>query len=111
MVYQLTLGIAFVISVAIPFVIYANRHRWDTTIDRGRVGGGCRRRGRHRRETRGRDGCRAFRSRIGESLGGRLAADAFEYPAQCDGQQALAQPGRRLGRTASKRSERAQRAT
>ena len=28
MVYQATLGIAFVISVAIPFVIYALRHRW-----------------------------------------------------------------------------------
>ena len=35
MVYQLTLGIAFVISVAIPFVIYANRHRWDTTTTAG----------------------------------------------------------------------------
>lgn len=28
MVYQATLGVAFVISVAIPFVIYGMRHRW-----------------------------------------------------------------------------------
>lgn len=28
-VYQLTLGIAFVVSVAIPFIIYANKHRWS----------------------------------------------------------------------------------
>ena len=29
------MGIAFVISVAIPFIIYANRHRWDTTTTAG----------------------------------------------------------------------------
>ena len=29
MAYQLTLAIAFVVSMAIPFVIYANRHRWS----------------------------------------------------------------------------------
>ena len=75
--------------------------------DRGRVGGGCRRRRRHRRETCGRDGRRAFRPRIGEPLGGGLAAGAFEHPTGCDGQQALAQPGWRVGRAPSERSERA----
>ena len=40
MVYQATLGIAFVISVAIPFVIYALRHRWapQGPTDRAAVG-------------------------------------------------------------------------
>ena len=32
MVYQATLIIAFVISVAIPFVIYANQHRWNKNV-------------------------------------------------------------------------------
>ncbi len=29
MVYEVTLAISFVVSVAIPFVIYALRHHWD----------------------------------------------------------------------------------
>ena len=39
MVYQATLGVAFVISVAIPFIIYALRHRWtpDTQVPVGRT--------------------------------------------------------------------------
>ncbi len=43
MVYQATLGIAFVISVAIPFVIYALRHSWEPKPVVPRRGDGCRR--------------------------------------------------------------------
>lgn len=41
-VYQATLGIAFVISVAIPFIIYALRHKWapkQTAVAAGAAGG------------------------------------------------------------------------
>ena len=38
MVYQATLIIAFVISMAIPFVIYANQHRWNAGAGAAQAG-------------------------------------------------------------------------
>lgn len=41
LVYQVTLGVAFVISVILPFVIYSQRHRWTPKgVSGGSAGGG-----------------------------------------------------------------------
>ena len=107
MVYQLTLGIAFVISVAIPFVIYANRHRWDTTTTAGVSGAVAGSAGGTGAKRAAVTAAVPSNPASANPLAGASPQDAFEHPAGCDGQQALAQPGRRLGRTASERSERA----
>lgn len=48
-VYEVTLAISFVVSVAIPFVIYALRHHWDGSAKAGGVQGGARGGGWRRR--------------------------------------------------------------
>lgn len=39
LVYQATLGICFVVSVALPFIIYSQRHRWSANLHEAMEGG------------------------------------------------------------------------